>query len=95
MIMKGVAIATGDATTVETASELDLDANEHAPQCLPAGRGTAVVTNDHEKRSHCRRCRYTVSTAAELNLDAKEPAATVSVKRQARSIRRIAPVVRH
>ena len=73
MIMKGVAIATGDATTVETASELDLDANEHAPQCLPAGRGTAVVTNDHEKRSHCRRCRYTVSTAAELNLDAKEP----------------------
>ena len=71
--MKGAAIAAGDVAAAEPAAELNLDAKEPAPQCLPAGRGTTAVTNDHERRSHCRRCRYTVSAAAELNLDAKEP----------------------
>ena len=57
MVMKGVVIAAGDVAAAETAAELNLDATESRLQCLPSGRGTTVVTNDHERRSHCRRRR--------------------------------------
>ena len=71
--MKGVAIAAGDVAAAETAAELNLDAKEPAPQCLPAGRGTVVVTNDHDGVAIAAGDAAAVIAAAGLNLEAKEP----------------------
>ena len=44
----GVAIAAGDAAAVDAVTELNLEAKEPKLQCLPSGRGTTAVTNDHD-----------------------------------------------
>jgi hypothetical protein len=55
------------------APELHLEAKEPAQQCLPSGRGTAVVTSDHDGVVIAAGDAAASSAAAELHLEAKEP----------------------
>ena len=67
MIMKGVVIAAGDVAAAETAAELNLDATEFRLQCLPSGRGTTAVTNDHDGVASATGDAAAVDAASELH----------------------------
>ena len=64
---------TGDAAAVIAAAGLNLEAKEPKPQCLPAGRGTAVVTKDHDGVAIAAGDAAAVIAAAELDLEARSP----------------------
>ena len=55
------------------ATELNLGAKEPELQCLPTGRGTTVVTSDHDGVAIAAGDAATVVAAAGLNPEAKEP----------------------
>jgi hypothetical protein len=52
---------------------LNLEAKEPELQCLPTGRGTTVVTSDHDGVAIATGDATAVVAAAGLNLEAKEP----------------------
>ena len=60
------------AAAVDAASELNPEARELKLQCLPSGRGTTVVTSDHDGVAIATGDAAAVA-AAELNPGAKEP----------------------
>ena len=80
--MKGATIAAGDVAAAEPAAELNLDAKEPTSQCLPAGRGTTVVTNDRDGVAIAASDAAAVIAAAELDLEADGAQTAVLASRQ-------------